>query len=112
LQISGAAYKRGVKILAGSDVPELPGISLHEELAELSKAGLSKFEVLRSATLYPAQYYRLESQYGSIREGKKADLLLLSKNPIVAIENTKTVSSIIFDGRHLDQAFLEQLKQK
>jgi N-acetylglucosamine-6-phosphate deacetylase len=54
----------------------------------------------------------LESQYGSIREGKKADLLLLSKNPIVAIENTKTVSSIIFDGRHLDQAFLEQLKQK
>jgi len=58
LQISVSAYKNGVKILAGSDVPELPGSSLHDELRELSKAGLSNFEVLRTATLYPAQYYK------------------------------------------------------
>jgi imidazolonepropionase-like amidohydrolase len=112
LQISGAAYRSGVKILAGSDVPELPGSSLHEELTELSKAGLSHFEVLRSATLYPAQYYGLDTLYGSIREGKKADFLLLSKNPLDAIENTTAISSIFFDGKHLDEAFLEELTRK
>jgi hypothetical protein len=112
LQISRAAYHSEVKILAGSDVPELPGSSLHEELMELSNAGLPNFEVLRAATLYPAQYYGLESQYGSIREGKKADLLLLAKNPVDAIVNTITISSLVLDGRHLDADFLQQLKQK
>jgi imidazolonepropionase-like amidohydrolase len=112
LHISGAAYRSGVKILAGSDVPELPGSSLHEELTELSKAGLSHFEVLRSATLYPAQYYGLDSLYGSIRQGKKADLLLLSKNPLDAVENTTAISSIFFDGKHFDKAFLEELTRK
>jgi len=112
LQISGAAYRSGVKILAGSDVPELPGSSLHEELIELSKAGLSSFEVLRTATLYPAQYYGLENKYGSIREGKKADLILLSKNPLIAIEHTLSINSVFFNGRHYDEAFLKELKQK
>ncbi|WP_247237985.1 amidohydrolase family protein [Telluribacter sp. SYSU D00476] len=112
LQISGAAYRSGVKILAGSDVPELPGSSLHEELTELSKTGMPNFEVLRTATLYPAQYYGLDSTYGSIREGKKGDLILVSKNPLTAIENTQTITSVFVDGKHFDEAFLNEVRQK
>jgi hypothetical protein len=112
LQISGEAYRNGVKILCGSDVPELPGSSLHEELMELSAAGLPNFEVLRTAALYPAQYYGLEKQYGSVRVGKKADLILLEKNPILDIKNVKTINSVFVNGRHLDRRFLDELKQK
>lgn len=112
LEISNEAYKNGLKLLAGSDVPELPGSSLHDELEELSKAGLPNFEVLRTATVYPAQYYGLHALYGSIKKGKRADLLILSANPLEKIENTKRIAGVIFDGKHLDEAALTSLRYK
>ncbi|HEV7349692.1 amidohydrolase family protein [Telluribacter sp.] len=112
LILTGKAYKSGVKILAGSDVPELPGSSLHEELGELSKAGLPNYEVLRTATLYPARYYGLASTYGSIKPGKRADLVILDRNPLTDIKNTGSVAGVIFDGIFIDQGSFLSLKEK
>jgi len=103
LEVTYEAYINGVKILAGTDVPELPGSSLHEELEELSFAGIPNFEVLRTATLYPAQYYNLESLYGSIEEGKLANLILLNENPITSISNTKEIHSLFIKGDYIDE---------
>ena len=111
LEISGKASKVGIKLLAGSDTPELPGSSLHEELQELSKGGLSNAEVLRAATLYPAQYYKLDSLYGSIKKGRRADFVLLSANPLSSVENTKAVVGVIFDGNYIDEAAIKSLKR-
>ncbi|MDO1451370.1 amidohydrolase family protein [Rhodocytophaga aerolata] len=108
-QVSYQAYRQGVKILAGSDVPELPGSSLHEELEELSLAGLPPFEVLRTATLYPAQYFNLQSQYGSIKEGKVADLIILNTNPVSDVGHTRNISAVIFNGNYIGEAQIEAL---
>jgi imidazolonepropionase-like amidohydrolase len=112
LELTGEASNAGIKILAGSDVPELPGSSLHEELVELTKAGLSPFEMLRTATLYPAQYYGLDSVYGSIEIGKKADMVILSGNPVLSTSRTNAISGVIFDGRYLDANALADLREK
>lgn len=112
LEVSGQASKYGVKLLAGSDVPELPGSTLHEELMELSKAGLNSFEVLRTTTLYPAQYYGLEKQFGSVKIGKAADLVILSNNPIDDINNIGEINTIVNNGAVLDPTFLNQLKNE
>jgi hypothetical protein len=112
LEITGKASKQGIKILAGSDVPELPGSSLHEELVELSKAGLTPYEVLRTATLYPAQYYGLQNVYGSIKKGKRADMVILTANPIQNISNIRTVTGVIFDGKYIDEYAINGLKEK
>jgi imidazolonepropionase-like amidohydrolase len=109
LEISGQASRQGIKLLAGSDVPELPGSSLHEELVELARAGLPPMEVLRTATLYPAQYYGLDSLYGSIERGKRADLVLLSANPLQDIRHTVAIQGVIMDGRYVDQHSLATL---
>ena len=111
LNISGKAYRHGIKILAGSDGPELPGSSLHEELAELKKAGLPPFEILRTATLYPASYYEMSDHYGSIKEQKTADLLILSESPIDDISNIRKIETIISNGALLDSAHLTSLQQ-
>jgi hypothetical protein len=111
LEITGKASKQEIKILAGSDVPELPGSSLHEELVELSKAGLTPFEVLRTATLYPALYYGLENVYGSIEKGKRADMIILSANPVEDINNTKAIKAVIFDGKYIDETVIKGLKE-
>lgn len=112
LEITQMANEKGVGLLAGSDVPELPGSSLLEELEEFSKAGLSNFEVLKTATLNPAKYYNLESQYGSIEEGKYADFVLLSQNPIDDISNIKNVIGIVYQGNYIGGTKLNSLKQK
>jgi imidazolonepropionase-like amidohydrolase len=51
-------HEKGVMILAGSDFAGMPyvypGISLHQELKLLTKAGLSNYEALKTATINPA----------------------------------------------------------
>lgn len=111
LEITKQAYEHGVKILAGSDVPELPGRSLHDELQELAKAGIPSNEILRTATLYPAQYYNLQEKYGTVEEGKQADLLLLTANPIENIENTRSIEAVIFEGIYIDRKKLQEINQ-
>ncbi len=112
LEITGQAAKRGVNILAGSDVPELPGASLHEELIELSKAGLSNFEVLRCATLNPAKYYNLHYLYGTVEQNKIADLVILSKNPMLDIKNTSSIVGVVNNGVYLNKGYLEGVQEK
>jgi imidazolonepropionase-like amidohydrolase len=112
LEITKTAHQLGVKILAGSDVPELPGTSLIDELQELSSAGLSNYEVLRTATLHPSEYFALENKYGTVEEGKNSDLVLLSQNPIQDISHLKDIHGIICNGTYLDKDKIGHLKQK
>jgi imidazolonepropionase-like amidohydrolase len=110
--ISKTASETGIKILAGSDSPELPGSSLLDELQELSDAGLSKYEVLRTASCYPAEYYHLDKEYGTVEEGKIADLILLNHNPIQNIGNLKKGHSLLYRGIYLNEEEVNGIKQK
>ena len=95
-----AMVRRGVKIVAGTDSGGnlvVPGFSLHDELASLQRGGMSTSQALASATRVPAELMR--SNAGWIAAGRRADLVLLNKNPLVAIENTKTIESVILNGR-------------
>lgn len=95
-----AMVRRDVKIVAGTDSGGnlvVPGFSLHDELASLQRGGMSTSQALASATRVPAELMR--SNAGRIATGRRADLVLLNKNPLVAIENTKTIESVILNGR-------------
>ena len=85
--------EKGVMILAGSDFAGMPyvypGISLHQELKLLTKAGLSNYETLKTATINPAIFMNKQNIYGSVEVEKYADLLILEKNPFDNIENLK-----------------------
>lgn len=97
-----AMQRAGVKILAGSDTPNpyvFPGVSLHEELALLVRAGLTPAEALRAATLRPAEFLGRLDRAGSIAPGKVADLVLLDGDPLVDITNTRRISAVILKGR-------------
>jgi adenine deaminase len=69
--------------------------------SKLRLAGLPAFEVLRTATLYPAQYFKAESRYGSIKAGKVADLVILNANPVTSIGHTRNISAVFLDGRYI-----------
>ena len=69
LSLVNKMHQEGVKIIAGTDTPIgylTPGYSLHKELELLSEAGLSNMDVLRSATITPAEFFGMENQMGTI----------------------------------------------
>jgi hypothetical protein len=95
----------GVKLLAGTDMPQAfvyPGFSLHEELTLLVHSGLTPLEALRTATYNPAEYLGALDSLGTVSTGKIADLVLLDADPLADIRNTGRISVVIANGRVFD----------
>ncbi|MEX1256301.1 MAG: amidohydrolase family protein [Gemmatimonadota bacterium] len=102
--------KAGVRILAGTDAPTafvVPGFSLHQELQALVGAGLTALDALRSATLWPAEFFGVRYSLGSVAAGQTADLVILRANPLTDIRNTETIEAIVANGRILSRADLD-----
>jgi len=89
--------KRKVKILVGHDGvrPDL----LFNEMKKLRKRGLSELEIIRGATIYPAQWLGVEDRYGSISPGMLANLTILDNNPLEDIANLESPYMVIMNGR-------------
>jgi Amidohydrolase family len=106
LKLLRQIHKAGVPILAGTDCLNpfcLPGFSMHDELGLLVEAGLTPLEALRAATLNPAIFQKQEDQFGSIRAGLRADMVLLNANPLEDISNTKSIEAVFLNGKYIDQ---------
>jgi len=94
-------HRAGVPILAGTDShvePTSPvvvshGQALHQELELLVEAGLSTLEALNAATSLPAKYFGLNDR-GAVEVGMRADLVLLKRDPLEDIRNTRSISRV------------------
>jgi hypothetical protein len=92
----GILYRAGVPIVAGTD--DVPGFTLHSELALLVKAGLTPAQALQVATRNGARYTRTSNDRGSIAPGKLADLVLVDGDPTRDIRDVRKVSAVITRG--------------
>lgn len=110
LELTGAAHEAGVKVLLGTDYI-VAGGTVHDELQQLVLAGLSPAEALRAATLSPAEYFELQNDYGQVKPGMVADLILLDKNPLEDIRHSSSIETVIFNGNLYDRAALETIEQ-
>ncbi|MCC5866462.1 MAG: amidohydrolase family protein [Wenzhouxiangella sp.] len=111
--ITGELARRGVKFLAGTDTPNpyLPaGLSLHAELEAFVDSGMTPAEALRTATTNPAEYFDRADDWGRVAPGYAADLVLLYRNPLDDIANTRTIAGVIARGRYLSPEALQELK--
>ncbi len=115
----GEMHRKGVKFLAGSDYPNpfsFPGFSLHDEIELYVEGGMDNLSALQTATLNPAIFMGKEAHYGDIAVGKKASLVLLDKNPLDTIGNTRAINTVVLRGKSFKKPelnkMLEELKQK
>jgi hypothetical protein len=83
----------GGRVTVSSDagfIYNLFGFSTIEEMELFQEAGFHPLEVIRSATLYPAEelFKQLDRpiEFGIIRPGKKADLLIVEENPVANLK--------------------------
>jgi imidazolonepropionase-like amidohydrolase len=95
-------HEAGVTILAGSDTQSgvFPGPGLHRELAKLVAAGLTPVEAIRAATWDAARFLAngAEPDFGAVREGLRADLVLVEGDPSVDVSALENIRQVYLGG--------------
>ncbi len=91
-----------ITLATGTDagnIGTMHGSSYFDELALMQKAGLSNLQILQASTINGAKVLGKQSEFGSIVEGKMADLVLLNNNPLEDLNALKDISQVIKKGR-------------
>jgi imidazolonepropionase-like amidohydrolase len=94
----------GAGLLVGTDTPNpfvLPGAAVHEELRLFVEAGLTPHGALAAATREPARFLGRLQESGTIEPGKRADLVLLTANPLEDIRNTERIAAVVVRGTYM-----------
>src|SRR5262249_18107059 len=106
LDLVSVIRRANVEILAGTDTANpycFPGFGLHDELALLTKAGLTPMEALQAATRNAAKYLGLLDSCGTVEQGKIANLVLLDADPLAEISNTQKINAVVVGGKLFDK---------
>lgn len=105
-----ALHDAGAGLLLGSDAPQIfnvPGFSLHHELEAIVAAGLTPYEALLTGTANPAVFFDATDEFGTIRVGLAADLVLVAANPLEDVAALARPEGVMVRGRWLDRATLD-----
>lgn len=77
------------------------------ELELVVQAGISPLEAIKIATLNSAAYVGAADRLGSIEQGKLADMVLLSADPLTDIRNVGLIDTVFKGGQPIDRTALQ-----
>jgi imidazolonepropionase-like amidohydrolase len=102
-------------LLMGTDSPQMfmvPGFALHRELAIVSEAGLTPFQIYSSGSRnvgqYVAEHLGQDGRFGTVTVGSRADLVMLDANPLRSIANLSRRAGVMVRGRWVSKAEIEK----
>jgi imidazolonepropionase-like amidohydrolase len=109
-----------VPLVAGTDAPSIPGlvpgVALHDDLQALTGAGLTPYQALAAATRTPgrmiAQHVAGTVPFGTVAVGNRADLVLVSQNPLAGLGTLRRPLGVMANGRWYDGKALERLREQ
>jgi len=110
-----ALFDAGVPLMCGTDAPDVgpfPGFGIHDELQEFVDDGLTPYQALQTATVNVARYLRQSGEFGTVEVGKRADLVLLEGNPMVAIASTRRVAGVMVRGEWMPKDQLKRMEDE
>lgn len=100
--------RRNTRRLAGAGVrlavasASAPGVGFHHEVELLTSVGLSPMEAIVAATRNGALALGKQKELGTIEAGKRADLLLISADPLADIRNLRRIERVMVNGEWMD----------
>ena len=109
------AHEAGVRLAIGTDVGgasmQVPGFSMHREMAMHHEAGIPAHEVLQAATRACAEALWQQAELGTIEPGKLADLVVVDGDPLADLDAARNVVTVVANGvAHDAAALLEQAR--
>ncbi|MCW8194838.1 amidohydrolase family protein [Proteobacteria bacterium 005FR1] len=110
---TGLLHEAGVPLIVGTDAGGfglIPGASMTRELELLVEAGLSAHEALEAATRVSAEALGF-SRTGVVAPGYRANLVLLSDNPLERIESVEFPDGVMIAGDWLEGSRLQAMKE-
>ena len=105
----------GVNIVCGTDAGigiTAPGYSIHQELKLYKEAGLSNYEVLKTATINPTKAHKKFEGIGTIEIGKLANFVITNDNPLENLETLSKPLWVMLDGRKMEKETLTNFEQQ
>ncbi|MEU1089304.1 amidohydrolase family protein [Streptomyces sp. NPDC005892] len=106
--LTAQAFRAGVEISTGTDYETAPGHphpSVHDELVFLvERCGIPAVQAIRSATLVGARSMGAEESMGTVAEGKLANFVVLTADPLTDIRNLRTVTTVVKRGLRLHRS--------
>lgn len=92
----------GVRIGFGTDTGppgRFQGFFEHWEMELMVQAGLTPMQVIQSFSKNSAEALGISDEFGTLTRGKVADLVVLDKNPLDDIRNTRTIHAVYLGGK-------------
>lgn len=107
----------GIPLIAGTDAPPIPGLipgfSLHSDLELLQSTGMTRYQILATATRTPGQFiaHNVEGAqpFGTVMPGMRADLILSSKNPLEDLTTLRKPLGVMAGGAWYTKSDLQAL---
>lgn len=93
------AYQAGVNIAFGTDAGVFRHGESWREFGYMVDAGMSPIDAVLSATLKPAQLLGIDDQFGTVEQGKIADLVAVEGNWLNDISKAQNVVFVMKDGK-------------
>ncbi|MFX1537719.1 MAG: amidohydrolase family protein [Promethearchaeota archaeon] len=111
IKMTKALHEAGAKLVLGTGIDKdiLPGFSVYDELRHLVEAGLTPYEAILAGTRKAAECVNKSDEFGTVSVGKRADLILVDKNPLEDIEHIKNFVGVMVRGRWLSRAELNEM---
>jgi len=101
----------GVKVLLGAH-GQREGLAAHWELWMFGQGGMTPLEALQASTIDGAEMLGMDSEIGSIKAGKLADLVILNADPLENLQNSDKVNMVMLNGKLYDASTMNQIAPK
>lgn len=112
LSLARQVFALDLPVLAGTDagLPGVyPGASLIEELEIYQSLGTTPARALQTAVSEPARFLGLEGEAGVLKEGARADFILLRADPLADVANLRKLEAVVLKGRRYGRQALDRM---
>ncbi|MCP5051395.1 MAG: amidohydrolase family protein, partial [bacterium] len=110
-------HRAGIPLVSGTDAGTgamgiVPGISLHDELRILVENGFTPYEAIETGTVNASKVVAAmtsKNDFGTIEVGKRADFILMNKNPLEDIAHIRDNRGVMAGGKWYETAYLQAI---
>ena len=94
----------GVPVALGTDMWAFPGLAVSVEMDLYVKAGFTPLEAIRAGTQTAARSLAIDADYGTLERGRRADFLVLDRDPLADVKNVRHIAAVYKLGERVGPA--------